>query len=142
MAHHLDTKPYLSSVPPDQLRRGWMMEVEERTSLQPMDFQAQLKAAQNSVKALAHKRERLIGDLRVEEARVAQTVATLRELGIANADKMSGAELKAAADKTQAELVTNLDALKAQILEAEAVMAEYEAVIQEEGNLKQHSSDE
>jgi hypothetical protein len=110
----LDTKPYLSSVPPDQLRRGWMMEVEERTSSQPMDFQAQLKAGQNSVKALAHKRERLIGDLGVEEARVAQTVATLKELGIANADKMSGAELKAAADKTQAELVTNLDALKAQ----------------------------
>ena len=88
------------------------MEVEERTSLQPMDFQAQLKAAQNSVKALASKRERLIGDLRVEEARVAQTVAKLKELGIANADKMSVAELKAAADKTQAELVTTLDTLK------------------------------
>jgi tRNA-Thr(GGU) m(6)t(6)A37 methyltransferase TsaA len=27
----LDIKPYLSNVPPDQLRRGWLAEAEERT---------------------------------------------------------------------------------------------------------------
>jgi len=94
----------------------------------PRDFQTELKNAQLSVKALGSKRERLIGDLRVEEARVAQTVATLKELGIANADKMTVAELKTAADRTQEELVTNLDKLKTQIAEAELVMSEYESV--------------
>lgn len=108
----------------------------------PRDFQAELKAAQNRVKELGSKRERLIGDLRVEEARVAQTAATLRALGFTNADKMSLAELNAAHDKIQAELALNLDALKAQILEAQSVMAEYEAIIQEHGNQKQSPSDE
>ena len=66
----------------------------------------------------------------------------MKELGIANADKMSVAELKAAADRTQAELVTTLDTLRAQILEAEAVMGEYEQVNHEPGNQKQSPSDE
>jgi hypothetical protein len=96
----------------------------------PRDIQAELKAAQNSVKSLAIKRERLIGDLRVEEAKVTQTVATLKELGIENADKLSVADLKKASEKTHAELIVNLDTLKAQIAQAEAVMVEYEEVIQ------------
>ena len=94
------------------------------------DFQAELKQAQATVKTLGAKRERLIGDLRVEEAKVTQTVATLKELGVTDADKMSVADLKAAHDRTQVDLVKNLDMLKAQILEAESVMADYEAVVQ------------
>jgi tRNA (Thr-GGU) A37 N-methylase len=29
----VDIKPYLSSVPPDQIRRGWLDEAESRRSL-------------------------------------------------------------------------------------------------------------
>ena len=96
----LDIKPYLSSVPPVQLRRGWVDEAEARTTPRPVDFPADLRAAQNRVKELSRKRERLILDLRVEEAKVAQMVATLKEFGIANGDEMSVAEPKAAHDKT------------------------------------------
>ncbi|MGO4879767.1 MAG: tRNA (N6-threonylcarbamoyladenosine(37)-N6)-methyltransferase TrmO [Bryobacteraceae bacterium] len=31
----LDIKPYLSSVPPEQLRRGWLAEAEVRTRVKP-----------------------------------------------------------------------------------------------------------
>jgi hypothetical protein len=46
---------------------------------------------------------------------------------------MTAAELKAAGDPTQAELVKNLDTLRAQLLEAEAMMSEHEAAIVFEG---------
>ena len=32
----LDIKPYLSSAPPDRLRRGWVDEAEERMSFRPV----------------------------------------------------------------------------------------------------------
>ena len=31
----LDIKPYLSSVPPERLRRGWLAEAEERSAVKP-----------------------------------------------------------------------------------------------------------
>ena len=31
----LDIKPYMSSVPPEQLRRGWLAEAEERSAVKP-----------------------------------------------------------------------------------------------------------
>lgn len=92
------------------------------------DFQAELKAAQASVKTLGAKREKLVGDVREENVRVQTAVEQLKALGIENAEKLSVEELKALRDKSQADLETNLDTLQKQIKAAEGVLTEYEAV--------------
>jgi len=94
------------------------------------DFQAELKAAQASVKALGTKRERLVGDARLEEDRVKTATEQLVSLGVENAAKLTVDELKALSIKTQAEMEANLDLLKTQILAGEALMVEYESVTQ------------
>lgn len=92
------------------------------------DFQAELKAAQNSVKLLGAKREKLVGDAREESVRVQQAVEQLKALGVDNAEKLTVDQLKKLRDKSQTELESNLDTLKTQLTAAEAVMTEYEAV--------------
>lgn len=92
------------------------------------DFQTELKTAQASVKALGTKREKLIGDARVEESKVTQATEALKGLGIADADKLTVDQLKKLREKSQSELETNLDTLKTQITAAETVVTEYEAV--------------
>jgi len=92
--------------------------------------QAELKDFQTRVKSLGSKRERLIGDVRVGEARVTQTMGVLKELSVPNAEKLTEEELRAGGDKTNAELIVNLDIIKGKMEEAEQVVAEYEATVQ------------
>jgi hypothetical protein len=90
----------------------------------------ELKAAQGRVKEIGEKRQRLLSEASVEEHKVNEALAKLAELGVENADKMSVAELTTLRDQTQASLEENLAKVKAQIAEADTVMAEYEAVTQ------------
>jgi hypothetical protein len=92
------------------------------------DFQAELKAAQNSVKTLGAKREKLVGDARVEEAAVKNAVEALTALGVTDAATMTVDQLNKLRDKKQTELQKNVDALQTQIAAAEKVMTEYESV--------------
>jgi archaellum component FlaC len=91
------------------------------------DIKAELTTAQQQVKALGATREKLAGDARFEESRVNQAVDQLKGLGVENAATLSVEELIALRDKTQTEMITNLDALQEQIRKGQAITAEYEA---------------
>jgi hypothetical protein len=91
------------------------------------DLQQELKKAQQSVKDLGAKRDKLVGDSRVEETRVNTAIDQLKALGIENAASLSVEELTQLREQTQADLESNFDVLTAQIVAGEALMQEYEA---------------
>lgn len=87
-----------------------------------------LKAAQARVKEIGDKRQQLLRDASVEEHKVNEALAKLKELGVDGADKLQIADLVALRDQTQAAVEADLAKVKTQIAEADAVMAEYESV--------------
>jgi hypothetical protein len=91
------------------------------------DFQQELKKAQQAVKNIGAKRDELVGDARVEEAKVNTAVEQLKALGIENAASLSVADLTNLREQTQKELESNLDVLQSQITQGEALVKEYEA---------------
>ncbi len=92
------------------------------------DYQAELQAGQAAVKRLGSKREKMVGDVRVEADRVTQAVTGLQAIGIEKADKMSVKDLQAFRETSQQKLNDQLDALKEEVAAAEAVVKEYDAV--------------
>jgi len=74
---------------------------------------------------LDSEREKLLRDASVEEHKVKESTGKLVELGVANADKLTVAELVKLRDTTQAALEANLATVQTKITEANAVLAEY-----------------
>jgi predicted transcriptional regulator len=93
-------------------------------------LQQQLKQVQNDVKTIDAQREKLAREAGVEEHKVKESIARLKELGITDAAKLSVADLEALRTKTKASLESSLATVTQKVTEANAVLAEYDATIQ------------
>lgn len=87
--------------------------------------QETLKEVQARVKALQSTRDSIIGTFRVQEARRDEAYDRLKELGIANPEKLTSTELQALADAKRAELTEKVAALTAQLTQGEQLIQKY-----------------
>ncbi len=90
--------------------------------------QERLKQAQAKVRSLTSLREKIIGDARVEEQKLKQAYATLKELGIENPEAMSVKELRALEEASRTKLEELLVAIEEQLVAGEDLMKKYNAV--------------
>lgn len=75
------------------------------------------------------QREKLLREASVEEHKIQESLSKLRDLGIPKVDELSVEDLVKLREQTEAELHANLTTVKAQIAEANKVLAEYEAAV-------------
>ena len=92
------------------------------------DFKQELEAVQRQTKLLATKRDGLIREAGIQQQRVTEALGKLKELGVADADKLSVEQLKKLRDKKQKELEAGVAALKAKVADSTRLLAEYEQV--------------
>ena len=90
--------------------------------------QERLQQAQAKVRSLTSAREKIIGDARVEEQKLKQAYAALKELGIDNPEDMSIKELRALEEASRAKLEELLVAIEEQLVAGEDLMKKYNAV--------------
>lgn len=90
-----------------------------------MTTQERLKQAQAKVRTLMSSREKIVGDARVEEQKLKQAYAALKELGIENAESMSITELRALKVESEAKLEQLLETIEAQLVKGEELMKKY-----------------
>jgi divalent metal cation (Fe/Co/Zn/Cd) transporter len=93
--------------------------------------QENLKKIQARVKALQSSRDEIIGTLKVQESKRDEAYVKLKELGIANPEKMTAKELQALADQKKNELAEKIDALNDQLAQVEKLIQQYEELQQE-----------
>jgi hypothetical protein len=87
--------------------------------------QERLKQAQAKVRALMSSREKIVGDARVEEQKLKQAFANLKELGIESPEEMTIEELKALEVESKAKLEQLLETIEVQLVKGEDLMKQY-----------------
>jgi hypothetical protein len=90
-----------------------------------------LRQAQAKAKALLATRERIAGDIRVEEAKLKQTYDNLRELGIDDAENLTSKELQALSEKCQQALASKLESIELQLVKGDELLQKYNEIQQE-----------
>jgi hypothetical protein len=90
------------------------------------DEQERLKAAQAKVKSFQSSRDQINRDLAIEKHKLQEAYTKLTELGIQNPEQLNSGQLQALADEKRLELAQAMDALEAQLEQAQELMNAYQ----------------
>jgi hypothetical protein len=91
-----------------------------------VETKERLQAAKQRVTALQSSKDQINREQGVEQQKLNEAYAKLKELGVDSPENLSAKELQALADSTKVQLDEKLTALEGQLTQGETLIAKYQ----------------